>query len=495
MRLVRLSLLALSFWGSASYADSQNSPETLEQRLAYAQLQTETKEGDCAARLDIAQKEIGIAKANPAFDILLPAGKARLADLDYRLHLGRAYCGKETIPRQDELLSALDAALRAVPLYRGNYDYQSMVIMQYDAALTYRLLGDKDKALAALETAIGWDGDYGYTDDEAENNELLRSWKGLPPVPQPAAQQEGAPHRSITLKFAWTPLDVEITDEADYLALADGVAVPSKAAVSIKRQIRAEGDDWLLSSSELGDRHYSGLEALKDKPILMQVMATLAALQMLGADVKVSGKGEFKEDAGSEQISAALVHEIKTLSGDLLPEEKGEKEIEPTLLIGLSSQMLTRPNGIAFKAEEDYNLATSAWIDASLEQGVWYDMQASLLLPGLSVIIDHDIQFAYARSVPCIADGTGEDCAEILVHAKPNPEALEKWLNAVRGHFSLAGPDRASYASTTDLRLVVDPNRLQTYVSEMRRHWYFAIDGKGEPLIGSEKAISTYRYN
>ena len=507
---VRLALLAASFWGLASCAAPQNTlppeqsetpppislpapgdqnlPEILEQRLAYAQVQTESKDGDCAARLDGVQKEIDLAAANPAFDILLPRGRARLADLEYRLHLRRAYCGSGATPRKDELIAALDAALRAVPLYREGYDYQSMVIMQYDAAITYRLLGDKDKAVAALETAVVLDGDYGFADDAAENAEQLRSWKGQAVGPDPV------PRRSITLKFAWNPVDADVAIAADYRSLAGGAVLHSMAATTVKHQIRADGDDWVLSSPDRGDRRYD-LGELKGQPAaLIQTIATLAALQLLAPDLEISSKGEFRKVADSEKISATLVGDITTLSGELLPVSKEQKALEPTALMGLSSQLLTRPNGVEFKGEQDYDLAISAWIDASLDQGVWYDMQASLLLPGLAVIIDHDIQFAYSRPVPCAAGASGTDCAEILVHATPNPEALQTWLDAVKRPFDLNGPNVAHYASAIDLRLVVDPNRLLPYVTEARRHWYFALDGKGEPLVGSETTVATYRY-
>jgi hypothetical protein len=74
--------------------------------------------------------------------------------------------------------------------------------------------------------------------------------------------------------------------------------------------------------------------------------------------------------------------------------------------MGLSAQLLTREGGVAFKAEEDYDITSSAWIDATLDQGVWCDMQALLLLPGLAMVMDHDIHFAFSQFVPCI-EGVG----------------------------------------------------------------------------------------
>jgi len=81
---------------------------------------------------------------------------------------------------------------------------------------------------------------------------------------------------------------------------------------------------------------------------------------------------------------------------------------------------------------------------------------------------------------------------KILVHATPNPDALRSKLTYVRQALKLSGEMR--YVSSTDLRLVVDPARLLPYVSEARRHWTIAIDGKGDPLIGAETVVSTYTY-
>jgi len=500
MRLCGLAILGVIVSGSASPILAQSSPEapeTLEQHFVSAQLQVESKAGDCATRLDGVQRDLGMAAANPALDILQPAGRARLASIEYRLHIGRAYCGGGA-PRRNELHAALDAALRAVPLYRDLYDFQSMLIMQYDVAVTYRLLGEQDQAMAALETVVKWDGDYGYADDAEENRSLLRSWQSPSAAPEPAQAVTGletAPHRSVTLNFAWRPVEADVAIEADYSVLSGRTLVHAKADTLLRRRIVAKGEDWELASEDGADRHYDlGAVAGKPDDDLAKILATMAAEQMLPPDLEISYEGEFKSVREPSTMSASLLEDIKSLSGALLSDKKQEAVVEPTALMGLSAQQLAKLKGVVFKAEQDYDLGISSWIDATLDQGVWYDMQASLLLPGMAVTIDHDIQFAYSRPVPCTADTAVTDCAEILVHATPNPEALQRWLDAVRGPFSLQGKSKAHFASAIDLRLVVDPKRLLPYVTEARRHWYFALDGKGDPMIGSESAISTYRY-
>jgi len=468
-----------------------NIPDALDRRLAYAQSLAESKDGDCAARLDAVQTQRDIAASDPALDIVIGGGQARLANIDYRLHLGRAYCGSEAQPRKDELLAALDAALRAVSLYRDRYAYQSMVVMQYNVAVIQHRLGDQSKAVAALETAIGMDQEYGFVSDAEDNAGLLRGWKGQPAASDAAASgQVPAPKRSITLKFAWAPADADVSIQADYVDLIGKAVVHSAANTNLVRHIRPDQEDWILSS-EVADRHYDFAEwSGHAAPSLERTTVMLAAERMWSANLRIGATGDYKGVIDADKTAGVLGGDIDLVIDDLKPASEGELDL--TASLGRSVELLARPDGLAARAAEDYTLGTSAWIDATLEQGVWYDMTASLLVPGMVILLDHDIQFAYSRPVPCTGAAGEATCAEILVHATPNPDALRSKLTYVRQALRLRGGIR--YASSTDLRLVVDPARLLPYVSEARRHWYVAIGGKGDPLIGAETVVSTYAY-
>lgn len=468
--------------------DDADVSDSLEWRLAYAQSQAESQDGDCASRLQTVQRQRDIAAADPALDIVVPEGRARLANIDYRLHLGRASCGSEAKPRKDELLAALDAAQRAVPLYRAVYDYQAMAIMQYDVAAAYRLLGDTDKAVTALKTAIGMDSDYGFAADAQDNAETLRRWTGQ--AADPVQMAVSVPKRSITLAFAWEPRDADVALEADYLDLTGGAVVHSKAATSLTRHIRADDGDWIVSS-EVADRHYDfGDWRDRGATSLVRTVLAQAAEQMWPPELRVGAKGDFKGVVEADKTTAALAGDIDEVSNDLHLEPEGEADL--TSDFGRTLELLARPDGMQARVAEDYTLAISAWIDATMEQGVWYEMTASLMVPGMVVLVEHDIQFAYAGPVPCTRGAVEADCAEILVHAVPDPDDLQDKLDYVRQALRLRHPIR--YEAATDLRLVVDPARLLPYVSEARRHWYLAIDGKGDPLVGAEKVVSTYIY-
>lgn len=458
----------------------------LDRRLAYAQSLAESPDGECGPRLDGVQTQRDIAASDPALDIVIGGGQARLANIDYRLHFGRAYCGSPAQPRKDELLVALDAAQRGVSLYRDRYDYQAMVVMQYNVAVIQHRLGDDRQAVTALDIAVGMDRDYGFLSDAQENAALLLRWKGQPPD----SDQTPALKRSITLKFAWSPVDADVSVKADYADLVGQAVIHSGASTTATRHVRPDQEDWILSS-EPGDRHYEFADwSGKAAPSRERTTIVLAAEQMWGANLRISATGDYKGVVDIETTAGVLGGDIDTVTNDLRP--AGEGKLDLTASLGRTVQLLAEPDGLMARAAEEYTLGTAAWIDATLVQGVWYDMTASLFVPGMVVLVDHDVQFAYSRPVPCTSGASETSCAEILVHAAPNPEALKAKLSDVKQALKVKGEMR--YASATDMRLVVDPMRLLPYVTETQRHWYIAIDGKGDPLIGSETVVSTYSY-
>ena len=465
------------------------SPESLAQRLAYAQAQLDSDEGDCSTRLDAAQAQRDIVVAHPALDVFLPAGRARLGNIDYRLHLARAYCGSGNLPRREELQASLDAASRAVSLYRGLHDYQSMAVMQYDVAAVHRLMGDAKEAVAALEAALAMDRDYGFGPDAEDNAKILARW-----TEQPPPSDTGAPHRSVTLKFAWGASDADVAVDADYLDLAGGEVVHSKAATVLARHIRPDADGWILSS-EPGDRRYD-FEGWAGRGSVPQEESTLlsAAERLWPAAVKIGALGAFKGIEDPNPLAGTLNGDIQTVKERLAMPSAGKptsaEELRHTV------ELLAKPDGMSAAAGQEHALFTAAWIDATLEQGVWYETTASLLLPGMVILADQDIQFAYSRPVPCGASPSDEPaCAEILVHVTPEPESLTDKLALLRQSLKLTGTRKVHYTGVTDLRLVVEPGRLLPHVSELRRHWYIEVDGKGPPIAGAETIVSTYSYH
>jgi hypothetical protein len=156
------------------------------------------------------------------------------------------------------------------------------------------------------------------------------------------------------------------------------------------------------------------------------------------------------------------------------------------------------PELVETKAAEDYSLETGAWIGATLEQGVWYRMSAELCAPGIEqVLLLHDLEFAYTHDVPCTAGSISRVCVELVIHATPQEDVLKEFIDMLTHHLTLRRGQTARYWSTTYLRIVVDPNTLETYASEARRYWYLST-GEAEPKDlenVSEKIVSTFAYH
>ncbi len=150
------------------------SPEALNDRLEYAQYLVGATDVDCHQRLDGARSQLDTVARNPAVDVVLPIGRARLTDIQYQVHLARASCGAEPSVRETELRAALVDARRASEFYRNALDYQSMAVLQFDVGVTQRMLGDDAAAVASLEAAIAMDRDYGFRLDAADTRSCWR---------------------------------------------------------------------------------------------------------------------------------------------------------------------------------------------------------------------------------------------------------------------------------------------------------------------------------
>jgi hypothetical protein len=156
---------------------------------------------------------------------------------------------------------------------------------------------------------------------------------------------------------------------------------------------------------------------------------------------------------------------------------------------------------IESRAMQDYGMETGTWIGAKLEQGVWYQMSTQLFLPGLGLghyLIDHDVSFAFTRQVPCTSDPSAHLCAEIVMHAIPIANDLKSALQDLSQQLKFSNRQALHHVSVTDIRLVIDPDTLLTYVCDTRQYWYSTLVGspqKGDPIIESIRTVSTSVYH
>jgi hypothetical protein len=468
------------------------SPAALDAQLAYAGFLLSGPSGSsCGKRLNVAQEQIGSVAANPKTRALFPNGWALVADLQYRQHRARATCTGGT-DRRDELLAALEAAGRAVTLHRAEFDYRSMVVMQFDAAATLHRLGDHTAALAALEEALHMDREYGFPDDARENYQVLLTWRGEPAAAVDVAKlMRGFPQRRAIFSFGWHPTDARIMLDRHRAMLSDGRVVHSRATANFAGRIAADqGGGWTVSYARRLSAYEPGVWPSERIPKLPEVAFSPAVLFAL--DFKVTAAGTFDGTTDTASFSTHLAARTAALIRAGALSGHDATSVTQGALAGVGSAL--SPGILAAETAQNYQLETAMWIGAKLEQGVWYEISAPLLLPGAPQFdVPERIAFSFTRRVACASDAVEKKCVEIVMHATPDQKTVNNLL-ADLGGFS---PDYRymDYAASIDARIVVDPATLLPYAREERIYWYISL-GKSaaDKILQSDHLLSTTRY-
>ncbi len=503
--------------------DDPNSPAVLSAQLGYAEFLLSKATGPCRERLEQAQEQVGSVDANPKTRVMFPDGWANVADLKYRLHLARAECSAPD--RKNELNAAVEAARRAAELYRNVYDYHSMVIMQFDASVALHEIGEEAAARKSLEATLATDREYGFKDDAAENYKLLLTWRGKPAgVEQVDALMQDFPARQVTLKFGWHPAQAHVALENQRECLVDGQIVSTHGAAHFERHIErgagagaasdggrhdggtgqggdsARDDGWTVSYSSRLNHYEPGVWPTKEssaRPVMVFPPAPLVP-----AGFKVSATGEFDGVTDSEALAPQALAMTEQLIRGGAPSAPAPSagapssdaahnmldDADDTAAANLSPGMLEAA------AAEDYQLETAMWIGATLDQGVWYHIDAPLPLPGMPrVVVQSRIDFAFTRWVPCSAGASERSCIEVVMRTTPDKDALDRIVD----DFTLPTADGHidAYTATTAARMVTDPATLLPYEREERVYWYAALDKRrGNTLLQSEHRLSTTSY-
>lgn len=280
------------------------SPETLNARLAYADFLAKLEGADCSTHLKRAQDQLDAAKASPALGVVLPAGLARVADVEYQLHVARAACDGSADMRDHELLAALDSAKRAVDLYRDAFDAVAMVTMQFNTSMAYHNLGREGACIAALQATIDLDREYGFADDAADNYRLLLQWRDEAAGPdQIAARMEDFPQRSATLTFGWREIDATVSVSTDVVQFADGQLAHIRGSRTARQEVRKGRGGWIVSFQPSDGSHDLG--NLPTKELLVEETAnSLARMLTVFRDFRIAHQGDFNEGLADFKFAA-----------------------------------------------------------------------------------------------------------------------------------------------------------------------------------------------
>ena len=469
-----------------------NSPSALEAHLEYADFLVEQDPGACGPRLDLAQSQLEAVAANPAAQVLFPGGWARVADLQYRIHRGRADCIADPLVREHELQAAIKAAQGAVQAYRDEFDYASMAVAQFNIAATYHALADDADAIGALETAIEMDREFGWRADAQDNYGVLLGWRKEPAGPDQVVQlMRNFPNRSVTLKFAWSPGDALVTISNTHAKVAEERVVHAQNSRTFTRRIRASGDDWVVSD-ETSDAPADFGVWPRATEVGAGPVATFRPTLLRFPTFELTHSGEFKAVNELAAFASQMLAAAQTAIREHAPQGERTAALLPVALqdaqIDLSAQV------IEGALREDYELETAMWIGATLQQGVQYQLIAPLPLPGAPHIFAyHQLEFSFTREVPCTSQSAGRSCVELIVRASPQGEPLQEIL----GRVQFAHGATLRHSSATTVRIVTDPKNLRPYLHETRRYWYVTL-GKNVPekvLMESDHSViaSAYR--
>jgi hypothetical protein len=469
-------------------ADSEhtdpNSPAALDARLEYADFLVAPGPAACGQQLNLAQSQLDAVAANPASQVIFPDGSPRVANLEYRIHLGRASCAVDPVVRAREFQSALEAAQLAVRLDRDAIDYPAMAVAQFNVAATYQSRGSDTDAIRALATAIAMDREFGLSDDAQDNYALLLRWRKQPSGPEQVAQQmRDFPNRSTTLNFAWAASVATVTITRSNAGVADSKLVHTQGSRVFERQVRAQEGGWAVSympSSGTDNfgvwprEHYADGPPALFRPTLLQF-----------PNYQVTAAGDFQSVSDLASFATHVTGDAETEIRDA-----GANQGRAHQLIGSAVQAAKidfAPQVIAQHVAANHELETAMWISATLQQGIHYQLVAPLALAGIPyATVNHRLDFVFSRELPCPSGPATQPCVELVVHATPEGQPLRQALGSHVLH----------YSSSVAIRIITDPHTLQPYLRDTRRFWYIAIGQQSleAKLLQSDHTLITTTY-
>lgn len=456
-----------------------NSPAILSVRLNYAESLLSTDDGPCQQRIESAQEQLNQVEANPETGVMFPDGWSRTVRVEYQLHLARADCLGDS-DRSDELQAAVAAARHAAELSAGEFDYPTATVMQFNAAVLLQQLGDSAAAITTLESALAMDKEFGFQDDARDNYKLLLMWQGKSADDaQVAVLMQDIPKRQAILKFAWHPQRAHVALEDSRDCLWDKAVRHSHAAASYELLTNTDSEGgWNVAYSPGTTPYEPGVwPTLNDS---QGAKIVFAPADVVPLNFKVSAAGAFAGTTNAPAVATQLLAKTNDLIRAQAPTGGDTPEL---MKAALDTASLTLSSGLLVaKAAENYQIETSMWAGATLDQGVWYQLSAPLSLRGLSrIVVQQRLDFAFTRMVPCTATTRERTCVELVVRATPDPQVVAGLI--------------MSYTSSAATRLVMDPATLLSYSREDRVYWYASV-GKGdrEMSLGHEHFKSTTTY-
>jgi len=468
----------------------QKHPEFIAAHLDYAQLLARnTSTEDCATRLPAADAHFKVASESVVAPVVLKSARGRIPVVGYYLEMARSRCSEDP-QKKAAMDKALAYARDAVTGYRALFMYEPMTIMQFNVAQTLHDLGDEAGALRELQAAIDLDRTFGFKSDAEENFRTLNEWqkKEITDADVAAFSATVVP-RSVTLAFGWKPARIEGTATFDNAAFEGGVVRHTKFSLPLTGTLKAEKDD-LLYDIKIGEPKFEASNFGSDTE--KKLVALMARILGRLPAVVISKTGEFKEVRDLDAFAKAMSDEIDKAVNEAVP-EKDPRHAAVKAATDQELKPFASAENLQGKMQQGYSLETGIWSGATLEQNGWVTLPLTLSMNGTPQgFIEHNVEAAFTRRVPCGAGQPPEGCVELVLEAVPTGKAVADVTQKLQD----AGQGTLDYAAATRLRLVVDPATLVPYENETLRYTYLALANKGQRVlkIASEQALSVYKY-
>jgi hypothetical protein len=265
-----------------------------------------------------------------------------------------------------------------------------------------------------------------------------------------------------------------MTLQITHASIVDVKVIHANASRAYLRQIRAADEGWVVSYTPTDHQADPGpwpQEADSPQGPLGMFRPTL--LQFPTLDLSKSGAFKGAEDLVT--FAARLAHDAQ--AAIRTPPPAGTRTPKLIDEAVYAAQVEFTPAVIGNEVSETYGLETAMWIDATLRQGVGYELTVPLSLPGVPhVIVEDRLQFVFTREVPCSSALAVPSCVELVVRATPLEQPLQEVLTGIQ----LPRRSALHYASSIVMRLIVDPQTLKPYLRDTHRYWYVTV-GKRLP--------------
>lgn len=210
----------------------------------------------------------------------------------------------------------------------------------------------------------------------------------------------------------------------------------------------------------------------------------------LSPDMVVSKEGELLRITNLEKM-------IETVRRVLAPLAR---ELDSRALDDFYGALLTEEVFFATAAEE-WNAVVGFWIEAELELGSWYELEAEEPLPLLgNRMVPYVYEFAATRRLPCREAHPEPRCVELILRSAPESGAIAAVLEGfLAGLLSEAGEGvpPLSYRDLSivnEIVLVTEPRGLVPHRVSMRQDVAAVMEVAGEEQEGGQTRIRVHRY-